>query len=78
MGFFGGPTDRVKDSFNFYVHPLSKLCNSDVHLHVREKHDIHTAIVLESPVNIFLFNSLEQEQGMCGNKLARVEGYSAI
>ena len=38
IGFFGGPTDRVKDSFNFFVHPLSKLCVSDVHLRVREKH----------------------------------------
>ena len=38
MGFFGGPTDRVGDSFNFCVHPLSKLCVSDAHLHVREKH----------------------------------------
>ena len=38
MGFFGGPTDRVGDSFNFFVRPLSKLCVSDAHLHVREKH----------------------------------------
>ena len=39
MGFFGGPTDRVGDSFNIFVRPLSKLCVSDVHLRVREKHD---------------------------------------
>ena len=38
MGFFGGPTDRAGDSFNFFVRPLSKLCVSDVHLRVREKH----------------------------------------
>ena len=38
MGFFGGPTDRVGDSFNFFVCPLSKLCISDMHLHVSEKH----------------------------------------
>ena len=38
MGFFGGPTDRVGDLFNFFVHPLSKLHVSDVHLRVREKH----------------------------------------
>ena len=35
---FWGPTDRVGDSFNFFVHPLSKLCCSDAHLRVREKH----------------------------------------
>ena len=29
---FGGPTDRVGDSFNFFLRPLSK------HLHIREKH----------------------------------------
>ena len=28
MGFLGGPTDRVGDSFNFLVHPLPKLCVS--------------------------------------------------
>ena len=39
MGFFGGPTDRVGDSFKFFVHPLSKLCVSDTHLSVREKHE---------------------------------------
>ena len=33
MVFFGGPTDRVGDSLNFFVRPLSKLCVS-----VREKH----------------------------------------
>ena len=38
MGFLGGPTDRVGDSCNFFVHPLSKLCASDMHLCVREKH----------------------------------------
>ena len=38
MDFFGGPTDRVGDSFNFFVRPLSKLCVSDAHLRVREKH----------------------------------------
>ena len=38
MGFFGGPTDRVGDSFNLFVRPLSKLCVSGTHLHVREKH----------------------------------------
>ena len=32
----GGPTDRVGDSF--FVHSLSKLCVSDMHLCVREKH----------------------------------------
>ena len=42
MGFFGGPTDRVGDLFNFFVHPLSKLHVSDVHLHVREKHGDRT------------------------------------
>ena len=38
MGFFGGPTDRVGDAFNFFVRPLSKLCVSDARLRVREKH----------------------------------------
>ena len=38
-GLFGGPTDRVGDSFNFFVRPLSKLCVSDAHLCIREKHD---------------------------------------
>ena len=38
MGFLGGPTDRVGDSFNFCVHPLTKLCVSDMHLNIREKH----------------------------------------
>ena len=40
MGFLGGPTDRVGDSFNFLcVLTLSKLCAvSDAHLRVREKH----------------------------------------
>ena len=38
MGFLGGPINRVGDSFNFLVHPLSKLCISDAHLCVREKH----------------------------------------
>ena len=38
MGFFEGPTDRAGDSFNFFVHSLSKLCVSDARLHVREKH----------------------------------------
>ena len=36
--FGGGPTDRVGDSFNFFVRPLSKLCVSDAQLRVREKH----------------------------------------
>ena len=45
MGFFGGPTDRAGDSFNFFMRPLSKLCISDVHLHVREKHD-NTCIMI--------------------------------
>ena len=39
MGFLGGPTDRAGDSFNVFVRPLPKLCISDVHLHVREKHE---------------------------------------
>ena len=39
MGFFGSSTDRVGDLFNFFVHPLSKLCVSDAHLCVREKHE---------------------------------------
>ena len=38
MGSFGGPTDRVGESFNFFVNPLSNLCVSDTHLGVREKH----------------------------------------
>ena len=38
MGFLGGLTDRVGDLFKFFVRPLSKLCVSDVHLHIREKH----------------------------------------
>ena len=38
MGFLGGPTDRVGESFNFFVRPLSKLRIYDTHLHVREKH----------------------------------------
>ena len=38
MCFFGGPTDRIGNSFNFFVRPLSKLCVSDAHLRVREKH----------------------------------------
>ena len=33
MVFFEGPTDRVEDSLNFFVRPLSKLCIS-----VREMH----------------------------------------
>ena len=34
------------DSFNFFVHPLSKLCISGVHLHVtREKHEILQLVV---------------------------------
>ena len=40
MVFFGGPTDRVGDSFIIFVRPLSKLCASDVQLHERKKHDI--------------------------------------
>ena len=28
MGVFGGPPYRVGDLFNFFVHPLSKLCVS--------------------------------------------------
>ena len=40
MGFFGNPTDRVRDSLNFLVHPLSKLCVSETHLRIREKHDM--------------------------------------
>ena len=44
MGFFGGPTDRVGDSFNFFVHPLSKLCVSDTHFCVREKHAINVVL----------------------------------
>ena len=39
MGFWGGPTDRVGDLFNFFVRPLSKLCVSDAHLCIREEHD---------------------------------------
>ena len=39
MGFLGSPTDRVGDSFNFFVRPLSKLCVSDAHLRIRENHD---------------------------------------
>ena len=35
--FLGGPTDRVGNSFHIFVCPLSKLCASDMHLHVREK-----------------------------------------
>ena len=31
MSFFGGPTDRVGDSFDFFVRPLSSLCVSDAH-----------------------------------------------
>ena len=42
MGFLGGPTDRVGASFNFFVRPLSKLCISDVHLRVREKHVLYS------------------------------------
>ena len=38
MDIFGGPTDRVGDSFNFFVRPFLKLCVSDAHLRVREKH----------------------------------------
>ena len=38
MGLLGGPTDRVGDLFNFFVRPLSKLCISDTHLCIREKH----------------------------------------
>ena len=41
-GLFGGPTDRVGDSLNFFVRPLSKLCISDTHLCVREKHNVST------------------------------------
>ena len=40
MGFFEGPTFRVEDSFNFFVHPFSKLCISDAHLRVRDNHGI--------------------------------------
>ena len=35
-GLFGGPTDKVGDSFNFFVRPSSKLCVSDAHLRVKE------------------------------------------
>ena len=35
MGFFGGPTDRAGDSFNFFACPLSKRCVSDAHLRER-------------------------------------------
>ena len=52
MGFLGGPTDRVGDSFNLFMRPLSKLCVSDVHLCVKEKHA--SAIVVESTAHIFL------------------------
>ena len=38
MDFLGGPTDRVGDSYKFFVRPLSKLCVSDTHFRVREKH----------------------------------------
>ena len=37
MGFLGGPTDRVGGLFNFFMHPLSKLCMhmppNDFHTH---------------------------------------------
>ena len=45
-GLFGGPTDRVGDSFNIFMHPLSKLCVSDALLHVREKHVVKAMIML--------------------------------
>ena len=49
MGFLGDSTDRVGDSFNSFVHPLSKLCVSDTHLHIREKHGfIHFAFLFLS------------------------------
>ena len=44
MGFLGGPTDRVGDAFNFFVRPLSKLCVSNAHLRVREKHALYVFI----------------------------------
>ena len=45
MGFFGGPTDTVGDSFHVFVHPLSKLCISDAHLRVREKRGYRYSIM---------------------------------
>ena len=45
-GFLGGPTDRVGDSFNFFVCPLSKLCVSDAHLRIREKHHCDNSMSL--------------------------------
>ena len=48
MGFFGGPTDRVGDSFDFFARPLSKLCVSDAHLRVREKHGCSLSVMLRS------------------------------
>ena len=44
MGVFGGLTDRVGDLFNFFVRPLSKLCVSDAHFRVREKHVLRSRI----------------------------------
>ena len=56
MGFWGGPTDRVGDSFNFFVYPLSKLCVSDAQLRVREKHDwVKLIEVLRNRAQVFFF-----------------------
>ena len=53
MGFFGGPTDRGGDLFNFFVCPLSKLCVSDAHLRVREKHERLQCITVTSTAALF-------------------------
>ena len=45
-GLFRGPTDRVGDLFDFFVRPSSKLCVSDAHLRVREKHAPETTSVM--------------------------------
>ena len=50
MAFLGSPTDRVGDSFNFFVRPLSKLCVSDAHLRLREKHEFFSVRYCEGPL----------------------------
>ena len=63
--FFGGPTDRVGDSFNIFVHPLSKLCISDTHLRIREKHGfIHFAFFVPFLTAFFPFITLTFQENV--------------
>ena len=60
VGFWGGPTDRVGDSLIFCVHPLSKLCISDMHLRIREKKGTYSVKVEKSvPCCIIMINFMD-------------------